>query len=258
MASLSVVVITFNEADNIARCLDSVAFADEVVVVDSNSSDATCEIARRYTDKVIPHPFAGFGAQKQFAVEQATSDWILSLDADEWLSEPLQASLKQLLQAPSDTLADGYSIYRLSDYLGRPMRHCGWYVPILRLFKRGHGRFDAKLVHEEILLDGRADVLAGDIRHVPYRHVFHHLEKMQRYAGLDAEEVLRRGRRFDGIYAPIHMLLRPIWKFIEKYIVQQGFREGMHGLILSLMAAFGVFLIHVHAWDSQRQSRTPR
>ena len=256
MARLSVVVISFNEAANIARCLDSVAFADEIVVVDSDSTDGTREIALRYTDKVITRRFAGFGEQKQFAVEQASGDWILSLDADEWLSEALQSSLKQLMQAPSDTLADGYTIYRLNDYLGRPMRYCGWYVPILRLFRRGRGRFNAKLVHEEILLEGRADLLAGDILHVPYRDIFHHLEKMQRYARLDAEEIRRRGRCFDGIRAWIHIVARPAWKFVEKYIVQQGFREGMHGLVLSLMAAFGVFLIHVHAWDRQRRAST--
>ncbi len=255
MSRLSVVVITFNEAENLVRCLESVAFADEIVVVDSDSQDDTRAIARRYTDKVFVRPFKGFGEQKQFAVDQSTGDWILSLDADEWLSEALQKSLRELLAKPVETAADGYSLYRLNYYLGKPMRHCGWYIPIIRLFKRGKARFNDKLVHEELLLDGPAEVMHGDLLHVPYRDLFHHLEKIQRYAHLDAEEVLLRGRRFDALHAPVHIMLRPVWKFFEKYFFQQGFREGLHGLILSALAAFGVFLIHVQAWDLQRKPK---
>jgi len=253
MARLSVVVITFNEAANLARCLESVAFADEIIVVDSDSSDGTRDIARRYTERVFVRPFAGFGEQKQFAVDQAGGDWILSLDADEWLSEELQQNLQALLSG--SVPYDSYNIYRRNYYLGRPMRYCGWYIPILRLFRRGKGHFNARLVHEEIEVAGESGLLAGDILHVPYRDVFHHLEKIQRYARLDAEEVRRRGRRFDGLRAPLHIVLRPAWKFIEKYILQQGFREGMHGLVLSMLAAFGVFLIHLHTWDCQRRER---
>ncbi|MDX8389871.1 MAG: glycosyltransferase family 2 protein [Mariprofundaceae bacterium] len=255
MNQLSVVVITFNEADNIARCLDSIPFADEIIVVDSGSTDDTCAIAKRYTDKVIIKSFVGFGEQKQFAVDQATGDWILSLDADEWLSEALQKSIRALLKQPIETVPEGYMIYRLNYYLGKPMRHCGWYIPITRLFKRGKGRFNDKLVHEEVLLDGEGGTLHGDILHVPYHDVFHHIEKIQRYAKLDAKEVLRRGRSFKHLHLPIHIVLRPIWKFFEKYFLQQGIREGAHGLILSVLAAFGVFLIHVHAWGMQSQPK---
>jgi glycosyltransferase involved in cell wall biosynthesis len=254
MQTLSVVIITLNEADNLERCLNSVGFADEIIVVDSGSDDATCEVAKRYTDKVVYRKFDGFGKQKQFALDMATSDWVLSLDADEWCAEDLQLSIQRVLEQAEHTV-DGYHIFRLNYYLGRAMYQCGWYTPILRLFKRKYAKFNDKLVHEEVILDGVAGSLDGDILHVPYRDVLHHIEKMQRYVRLDAQEVLQKGRRFDGLHAPVHILLRPGWKFIEKYIVQRGFLEGLHGLILSILAAFGVFLIHVHAWHQYHQKQ---
>ena len=175
---LSVVVITLNEEKNITRCLDSARFADEIILVDSGSNDNTCSIAKEYTDKVIFHKMRGFGEQKQFAVEQATGDWILSLDADEWVSMELQDSLSSLLTG-SDTPYDGYMIYRRNIYLGRPIRYCGWYRPILRLFRRGRGCFNNKLVHEEINVIGKTGLLKGDLMHEPYKDIFHHLEKMK-------------------------------------------------------------------------------
>jgi len=250
---LSVVVITLNEEANLRRCLESVAFADEIVVVDAGSEDRTCDIAREFTDKVFERSMRGFGAQKQFAVEQASGDWILSLDADEWLSDTLRQSIQQMLSRPESEQHDAYQLYRLNYFYGRPIRHCGWYAPILRLFRRGRGRFNDKLVHEEIIVEGRVDILRGDIMHVPYRDIFHHLEKMQRYARLDAEEILKGGKHFHGFRAILYIVLRPMWKFIEKYILLQGFREGLHGLVLSALAAFGVFLIYVHAWTMTKE-----
>jgi len=249
---LSVVVITLNEETNLQRCLESIAFADEVIVVDSGSEDRTCDIAREFTDKVFEHSMQGFGEQKQFAVEQASGDWILSLDADEWLSDEARRSIKNILSNRVNA-CDAYRLYRLNYFYGRPIRHCGWYAPILRLFRRGEGRFNDKLVHEEVVVEGSIGILEGDILHVPYRDVFHHLEKMQRYARLDARELLKKGRAFHGILPFAHIVLRPMWKFVEKYIFQQGFREGMHGFVLSVLAAFGVFLMHVHAWNIYRE-----
>jgi len=250
---LSVVVIALNEEENLRRCLESVSFADEIVVVDAGSEDRTCDIAREFTDKVYERSMRGFGAQKQFAVEQASSDWILSVDADEWLSDTLQKSIQQMLARPESEQHDAYQIYRLNYFYGRPIRYCGWYTPILRLFRRGRGRFNDKLVHEEVVAEGSIGMLDGDILHVPYRDIFHHLEKMQRYARLDARELLKKGRAFHGIFPFAHIVLRPMWKFFEKYIFQQGFREGMHGIVLSALAAFGVFLMHVHAWNIYRE-----
>lgn len=249
---LSVVIITLNEEENIRRCLDSVFFADEIVVVDSGSRDRTCEIAKQYTDKVFFRPMNGFGEQKQYAVDQTTGDWILSLDADERISQELRDSLVALFRTPPHEIPfQGYTIYRRNVYLGRPILHCGWYVPILRLFRKGRGQFNEKLVHEEIIVHGPVGQLKGDILHEPYTDIFHHLEKIRLYASLDAREVLAKGRRVIGWRAPVHLLGRPSWKFIEKYVIQQGFREGIHGLILSLMAALGVFLIYAHCWHLQ-------
>lgn len=251
---LSVAVITQNEETNLGDCLDSVSFADEIIVVDSGSRDRTCEIARQYTDKVFFKPMKGFGAQKQYAVDRTTGDWILSLDADERVSQELQDSLLSLLKADADkTVFHGYNIYRRNLYLGRPIRYCGWYAPILRLFRKGSGHFNKKLVHEEIIVSGPVGHLEGDILHVPYTDIFHHLEKMRVYASLDALEVLAKRRKVYGWRAPVHLLGRPSWKFIEKYLIQQGFREGIHGLVLSIMAALGVFLIYAQCWHLQKQ-----
>ncbi|MBW1997080.1 MAG: glycosyltransferase family 2 protein [Deltaproteobacteria bacterium] len=247
---LSAVIITLNEEENIRRCLDSIGFTDEIILVDSGSEDNTLAIAREYPARIIFREMQGFGEQKQFAVEQATGDWILSIDADEWVSEELRNSLESLLSSP-ETTYDGYMVYRRNIFLGRPMRHCGWYRPILRLFKRGRGRFNDKLVHEEVHLDGKAGVLKGDLMHEPYKDIFHHLEKMERYARLDAMELIKRERQVYGWQAPVHLVLRPLWKFMEKYLMQQGFRDGIHGLILSMMAAFNVFLIHANCWQLQ-------
>ncbi len=249
-ARLSVVIITLDEESALPRCLQSVDFADQVVVVDSGSQDATCQVAREHGARVLTRPMRGFGEQKQFAVDQADGDWILSLDADEWLSEPLQQNLRQLLEMPLDSreLQDGYLIWRRNIYLGRPMRFCGWYQPIVRLFRSGQGRFNDKLVHEEIEVQGKVGTLPGDLMHNPYRDLSHHLEKIRRYMVLDARELHRRGRRVRGWQAPIHLLGRPAYKLAEKYLVQQGIREGMHGFVLSVMAALGVFLIHAECW----------
>lgn len=253
-ARLSVVIITLDEESALPRCLDSVSFADEVLVVDSGSRDATLEVARSRGARVLTRPMTGFGEQKQFAVDQASGDWILSLDADEWLSPQLQQSIRKLLADPRQA-HDGYRIFRRNIYLGRPMRFCGWYQPLLRLFRNGRGRFDDKLVHEEIQVEGTIGLLDGDLMHVPYRDLSHHLSKMQRYALLDALETARRGRRVEGWRAPLHLLGRPAWKFLQKYFYQQGFREGMHGLVLCGMAAFGVFLVHAECWRRQREDR---
>jgi len=254
--TLSVTVITLNEEENIRRCLDSVRFADEIVIVDSGSKDTTCQVAREYTGKVFFHSMQGFGLQKQFAVERASGDWILSLDADEWLSDEAQQSLKTLLRGSSrEVQFNGYSIYRRNLFLGRPMRYCGWYVPILRLFRRGYGRFNEKLVHEELVVNGPVGLLKGDIIHAPYKDLLHHLDKMKHYALLDARELINRKRKVHGWHGPMNLLLRPFLKFIEKYVIQQGYREGLHGLVLSSMAAIGVFLIHAQCWDLQRMGK---
>jgi len=251
---LSVIIITRNEAANLERCLSSVAFADEIIVVDDHSDDDTVAIARQFTDRVFVRKLTGFGDQKQFALEQATGDWVLALDADEWLSDRLGLRIRAFLDdAQADRAADGYHMYRLNYYLGRPMYRCGWYVPLLRLFRREAGRFDTKRVHESIRVDGALALLPGDILHVPYRDLLHHLQKIGVYARLDAFEVQQRGDRIRGVRAAAALVGRPIWKFCEKYFRQQGFREGVHGLVLSGMAAWGVFLVYAQCWYLQRQ-----
>ena len=246
---LSVVIITLNEEKNLRRCLDSVKFADEIILVDSGSNDNTCAIAETYTDNIFHRKMDGFGAQKQYALDKASGEWILSIDADEWVSDELYQSLESFLKISKDKInLNGYMIYRRNFFLGRPMTYCGWYRPILRLIRNGYGKFDDKLVHEDIHVEGETGLLKGELLHTPYKDLFHYLEKMQRYAKLDAIELIKKRRHISGFQIPVHLILRPLYKFIEKYILQQGFREGRHGLILSGMSAFGVFLMHAQCW----------
>lgn len=260
--SISAVIITKNEEDRIKDCLDSVKWADEIIVVDSFSTDRTVEICRGYTDRVFQREMKGFGEQKQFAVEKVASDWILSIDADEVVTEELRDEIQRLLndlkgrsEQSEKSLYDGYKIYRKNIYLGKPMRYCGWYVPILRLFKKDKGKFNKKKVHEEIIVDGRVGLLKGEILHNTYRDISHHLEKIDTYTTYDVDEMVKRGIILKPSNYLWYLLFKPAAKFLQKYIVQKGILEGMHGFILSLHAAMVVFINYVKLWEMQKKSK---
>jgi glycosyltransferase involved in cell wall biosynthesis len=249
---LSVVLITRNEAGRISRCLDSVRWADELIVVDQNSTDGTAAICEAYGAKVLLREMrAGFGEQKQFAIEQATCPWILSLDADEVLTPELAREVRAALRDPGPYV--GFSMPRLTCYLGRFIRHCGWYPrPVLRLFRRGHGWFTPSAVHEEVRVDGPIGALHGDLLHYSYDSLSDHLRKLDLYTSYDAGMMAQRGARLTVSNAPWLFCGKPILVFAWKYFVQQGFREGRHGLILSGMAAFVSFLNAAKLWEMTR------
>lgn len=250
-ARLSVVTITKNEAGNIRRCMESVKWADEIVVVDDSSQDDTVRIAREYTGKVYDKKMEGFGEQKQFAVEKATGEWILVLDADEELPPALQEEIKSLLA--SAQAFDGYRIWRKTFYLGKWIRHCGWYVPILRLFKRGKGRFDLRYVHEDIILEGRLGELKNPMHHYSYTDIAQHVRKLDKFTSYDAKEFFRQGVRI----RPGNMLwyfgIKPPLIFIRKFIFMGGFLDGFEGLVISAFTALAVFLNYAKVWELQNQ-----
>lgn len=237
MASLSVAVIVLNEAERIRGCLESVAWADEVVVVDSGSSDKTVEIAREVTDHVLFHPWAGFAAQKNFALAQCRGDWILSLDADERVSDALQREIAGVLARESPVA--GYFVPRQNVFQGRWMRHGGLYPDYqLRLFRRGRGAFEARAVHESVRVEGPTGRLRAPLVHESYRGVEDFVARANRYSDLAARELAARGR--GGSLADL--LLRPLWRFARMYVLTAGFLDGWRGFVLAVLYAHYVFI----------------
>jgi glycosyltransferase involved in cell wall biosynthesis len=239
---ISVVLITRNEAGRIRACLDGVRWAEEIIVVDQHSRDDTAAICREYGARVIERDMAaGFGEQKNFAIAQATHPWILSLDADEEVTPALRRTIEAAVSEPGDYV--GFRIPRLTSYLGRFIRHCGWYPsPVLRLFRRGHGRFSDALVHEEVLVDGPVGDLGEDLLHRSYDSLADHVRKLLVYTAWDARMLRRRGVRLRPLRAVWWLALKPAAAFVRKFVVQRGYREGWHGFVLSAMSALVVFV----------------
>lgn len=246
---LSVVLITKNEAARIHRCLDSVRWAAEIIVVDEHSTDDTVAIARVYGARVFSREMtAGFGEQKNFALAQASCPWILSLDADEEVTPALRRAIETTIADPGDRVA--FRMPRLTSYLGRFIRHCGWYpMPVLRLVRRGRARFTDALVHEELRADGPVGDLGEDLLHHSYDSLDDHLRKLNLYTFYDAGMLARRGIRFTRLTTLWFFAGKPAATFVRKYVVQRGFLEGRHGLVLSAMAALAVFVNHVKCWE---------
>lgn len=234
--TLSVILITKNEAHNIAGCLRSVAFADEWIVVDSGSSDATGEIARSLGARVEVTPdWPGFGPQKNRALALARGRWVLSIDADERVSEVLAAQIRAVVNAPDDAGGPaGHELSRLSSFCGQTMRHGDWYPDrVLRLFRRGAGRFSDDRVHERLLLQGRAGRLQGDLLHDTMPNLEDALDKLNRYTTGRALDRVRAGKR-GGVGAAFG---HGLWAFIRCYLVKRGFLDGRLGLVLAVYVA---------------------
>jgi glycosyltransferase involved in cell wall biosynthesis len=235
MQGISGVVITFNEEDRIRDCLKSLDFVNEIIVVDSNSSDQTGEIAGEYTDKIFKVDWKGYAAAKNFGIDNARNDWILSLDADERIS----CELKQSIIKQNLDLFAGYWISRKTYYLDRWIRGGGWYPDRqLRLFNRLNGRFQVTPVHERVLIEGKTGTLNGDILHYSYRNISDHIRRIDTYSSLISEKWFRENRHA----TPFMMMLRPSWEFFRCYFIQRGFRDGRAGLVQAGMHAFYTFL----------------
>lgn len=248
MPKLSVTIITRNEAANIAQAIQSVAWADDLVVVDCGSTDATVATAQGLGARVLHRDWRGFAEQKNFAAEQAAHDWILSIDADERVTPALAGEIRALLA--SDPALPGYRIPRVSWYLGRWIRTTDWYPNLqLRLYDRRHGRWAARRVHESVTVNGRAGRLKHELEHRPYRDIAHHLETMNRYTTLAAEEMFEQGRR-SGL-GPL--LTQPPAAFARNYLLRRGFVQGSAGFVISTLNAYYVFLKFLKLWELQRR-----
>ena len=251
MTGVTATVITFNEAAHIGAALASLSFADEIIVVDSESTDDTVAIARGFTDKVFVRPWPGYSAQKNFAAEQARHDWIFSLDADERVSEPLADEIGALATGT----AAGYRIPRVTFHLGRWLRSTDWYPDYqLRLYDRRRARWTGRHVHESVSVDGPVERLSGELLHYAYRDLSHHLQTMDRYTTLAARQMFEDGRRAGWWNLALH----PPAAFLRNYLLRGGFRDGVPGLIVSAMNARYVGIKLAKLWELCSASTSTR
>jgi glycosyltransferase involved in cell wall biosynthesis len=243
---ISAIIITRNEAANIAACLASVAFCDERIVVDCGSDDETVEIARASGARVETHAWEGFGAQKNFALSLATGDWVLSLDADESVSHGLATEIHEVVTSGR---ADAYALPRLSLFCGRPMRHSGWFPDyVVRLFRRGRARFSDDLVHERVVCDGPVDRLTNMLHHDPVRRLEDALARMDRYSTASAQMLATNGRPVSFATGILHGL----WTFFRTYVLRGGFLDGAEGFLLAVANAEGTYYRYMRAWLMRR------
>jgi len=250
---VSVTIITRNEASNLTRALESVAWADDVVVVDCGSTDETAAIARRYTERFFVRAWEGYSAQKNHAATLTKHDWILSLDADERVTPALATEIQALLE--TGPAAAGYRIPRVTWHLGRWIRSTDWYPDYqLRLYDRRAGAWAERHVHESVRIEGRPGTLRHEIEHYAYRDLAHHFETMARYTDLAARQMRDDGRRA----SPTGLLLHPPLAFLRNYVLRAGFRDGVPGLIVSSFNAYYVFLKLAKLWELQGVSPESR
>jgi (heptosyl)LPS beta-1,4-glucosyltransferase len=250
---ITAAIISFNEAENIRAACESVSWADEILVVDSESTDDTVAIAEQCGARVISRPWPGFALQKQFAADQAEHEWVLSLDADERVSADLHASIEALRAAKDEKLAGGYRIPRRSFYMGRWIRGGGWYPDFqLRLFRRSEGRWQGPHIHESVKMSDGAlvETLQGDILHFPVRNAsYHHQMIGDRYAPLAAQQMFEAGRRT----TPLKIASAAPAAFIRSLVLKGGWRDGLPGLAIASFAGHHAFLKHLMLWEMQEK-----
>jgi len=248
MIPLSVVIITYNEEKNIGRCLDSVKeIVDEVVVVDSLSTDRTQEICREKGTRVIEQAFLGYTQQKNFALTQAKYPFVLSLDADEALSEELKQSI---LEVKQNRNADGYTMNRLTNYCGQWIRHCGWYPDTkLRLWDIRKGQWEGLLIHEKVKMqkDAKIGLLTGDLLHYSYYTLEEHYRQAEKFSTIAAGRVKKTSRLMLGV----KIIIKPAAKFIRNYIIKQGFRDGKAGFTICRISAYETYMKYSKAYRLQ-------
>jgi glycosyltransferase involved in cell wall biosynthesis len=249
---LSVCIITLNEEANIVRTLESVkAIADEIILVDSGSTDATVDLARARGAKVFAEAWKGFAAQKNSALAKATCDWILSLDADEEVSPELAAGIAGLLRSSTGPKFAGYTMNRRNLYMGRWIRRSGYYPdPKLRLIKRGAAEFELRAVHEDIKMAGRLGHLNGDLIHQAYPTLEGFIEHANRYSSLGAQMVVEQG---PVGFSVINIVLRPLVRFLYSYFFRLGFLDGREGLLVLMTHAGYVSWKYAKAWELSRK-----
>lgn len=250
MTPVSVIVITKDEAANIGEALETVSWADEILVIDAESTDETVAIARRHATRVLVRPWPGYSEQKNFAAGLARHDWILSIDADERVTPALADDIRRALAARPEER--GFEVARVTFHLGRWIRSTDWYPDHqLRLYDRRSARWNDRPVHESVAVDGRVGRLRGELQHFAYRDLSHHLQTIDRYTTLAAAHMDDLGQRAGFA----DLLLHPPLAFLRNYVLRLGLRDGLPGLMVSLLNSYYVMLKFAKLWERQHRPR---
>jgi len=243
---LTAIIPTYNEEATLRDCLASVSFADEILVVDSFSTDQSLDIARQFGARILQHEYVYSARQKNWAIPQAAHEWVLLVDSDERVTPELRDEILALLRG--DPGHDGYWILRANHFLGRRITHCGWGTDkVIRLFRRDVSRYQDREVHAEIDLPGPLPVLRHPLEHHSFRSFGQYWRKLQLYSEWGAGQLYKDGRRA-GAFS---IFFRPLTRFMKMYVVRMGFLDGVHGLVLSMLGAFTVYLKYARLWEMQ-------
>lgn len=251
MSALSVVLCVKNGAGTVRRCLQGVAWADEIIVIDDCSTDDTVRICREFTDRVEVRRMAdGFSEQRGYALSLARGPWVLSVDADDEVSRELGEEIRAVVRENGR----GYSAFRImrtTSYLGRWIRYCGWRSPLVSLFRKDCAGYDGKKVHETIIIQGKTGMLKQEMKHHAYESLSEHFKRMDAYTTYDALTFQERGVVLRPLNYPYYFCVKPALAFFRKYVIMQGYREGVRGLFISVVTSFVVFMNYAKLWELQ-------
>jgi len=249
---ISAAIIVYNEEENITELCETLSWADEIVIVDSASTDRTVELAREFTNKVYQREFRGFKDKHEYADSMTTGDWIFWIDADERVTPELKRSIEKLRETPESELADGFRIARRTWYEGRWIKHGGWYPDFqMRLYRKAHSYWDGVAPHQTARVHGRIETLDGELLHYTKRDLSEHHRVTERYASLAAEFLADRGDTANGS----KIFFSSVAAFVRTYIFKQGFRDGVQGLLIAMFTAYGVFLKYAKVWERNNLKR---
>ncbi|MFH2012816.1 MAG: glycosyltransferase family 2 protein [Pseudomonadota bacterium] len=243
---LTVTIIAYNEEENIRECLQSVEWADEIVVVDGESTDRTVEICKEFTENVFINPWPGHKEQKNFAISKASNLWIFSIDADERVPDELKNFILKELENPA---SDGYRFPRQNYFLGKWLKHGGWYPDhVLRLFRKDKGSFGGINPHDKVIIEsGKVSTVSIPLIHYTYKSISQYVSKQDSYSSISAQQ--QHGSNKNLTILLLKVIGKPVWKFFETYIIKAGFLDGISGLITAIVASYALFLKQIKIWE---------
>lgn len=248
-SKVSAFIVSFNEAENIVDCVESVSFCDEILVIDSFSTDNTVELATQCGAKVVQHPWEGYRGQKAFGLSLASHEWVINLDADERISPKLREEILEILQQDGEgkrEVADGYYLNRVVFFLGRWWRSGGWYPEYrLRFFRKSKAVWGGAEPHEKVEVSGRTERLVGEVEHYTYKDIEDQISRLQKFAKISADDAFSKGKRF----SLASLLGNPLLRFFKFFIVKRGYREGTAGFVVGVLEGYYTFLKYVRLWE---------